>query len=323
MTNPNDAIGTNAAYGTRTSVNAFNDIVQLVNGRGTLSGFAVVPKSGMVLTVGGSAGTRDVAIAEDNLGNRTCINNRLAAGIDVEIAAAGLSSNRYDAIVVYANNPAQADDTTPDAPSVCGIIAVQGGTTGVSDAQIRTAITADGGTGSIAYYATLATILVPTGATTITSGNITQNHVAISAADIADGEITGNMLANNTITRAKVDATSYAATADGNWTVSYLPNGKKMWVQSGNWGPSGSFTPGGQNYAFVSNIATLPSALADFSGIHIIGTAQSTSQSCQCDFVWGNSAVGGSDKFGLRLHEWYGTGSVTRSGTFSLILIEK
>lgn len=208
MTNPNNAIGTNAAYGTRTSVNAFNDFAQLVNGRGVLSGFAVVPKSGMTLEVGGIAGTRDVAVAEDNLGNRTLVDNRLGTPVDVTIGAASVSQNRYDAIVVYVNNPAQADDTTPDAPSACGIIVVQGGSTGVSENQIRTAITADGGTGSIAYYTVLATVLVPAGATTITSGNITQSHIAISASDIADGEITGAMLADGAVSTAKLAGTA-------------------------------------------------------------------------------------------------------------------
>ena len=146
---------------------------------------------------------------------------------------------------------------------------------------------------------------------------------SVPTAALADSAVTTAKIADGAITRAKVDATSYSATAEGNWAVSYLPNGKKMWIQSGNWGPSGSFTPGGQNYAFVTNIATLPASLADFSGIHIIGTAQSSTPSCQCDFVWNSTFVGGTTKFGLRLHEWYGSGSVTRSGTFSLVLIEK
>lgn len=180
MTNPNDAIGTNAAYGSRTSVNAFNDIAQLASGRGVLSGWTCSPKSGMTVQLGGVAGTRDVAVAEDNLGNRVSINNRSSSPVDVAIAAASASAARYDAIVAYVISPAQAEDTTPDAPSVCGIIDVQGGTTGVSEQQIRSAITADGGTGSIAYYAVLATIYIPANTTTLTSANISQNYITIS-----------------------------------------------------------------------------------------------------------------------------------------------
>lgn len=227
MTNPNDAVGTNAAYGTRTSVNAFNDFAQLVNGRGVLSGWDVLPKSGMVLNVGGVAGTRDVAVAEDNLGNRTTVNNRSNSPIEVEIGAAAVSSNRYDAIVVYVNNPAQAvnadpDAPDPDAPSVCGIIVAQGGTTGVSEAQIRAAISADGGTGSVAYYAVLATVFVAAGATSITGANITQQHIAISASDIADNEITGAMI--------QTDASWINISSSSSWTCKCKKSGNVVTV---------------------------------------------------------------------------------------------
>lgn len=208
MTNPNNAIGVNAAYGTRTSVNAFNDLAQVFNSRGVLSGWAVVPKSGMTVSVGGVAGTRDVAIGEDNLGNRICLNNRLASSVDVTIPAASASSARYDAIVVYANNPAQAEDTTPDAPSVCGIIVASGSAGGVSDAQIRSAITADGGTGSTAYYAVLAQVYVGAGSTVITSANISQSQIC---AEPEDGSITTAKIADNAVTSSKIDWSTITA----------------------------------------------------------------------------------------------------------------
>lgn len=205
MTNPNDAIGTNAAYGTRTSVNAFNDIAQIFSGRGLVSGFVVAPKSGMTVSVGGQAGTRDVAVAEDNLGNRDMVDNRLGSAVDITLAAASVSANRYSAIVAYINNPAQADDTTPDAPSVCGIIEVQGNSAGVSEAQIRSAITADGGTGSVAYYVVIATIYVGAGTTTITSANISQEWLSFQT-EIEDGSITTAKIADGAVTQAKVDS---------------------------------------------------------------------------------------------------------------------
>lgn len=205
MTNPNNAIGVNAAYGTRTSVNAMNDLAQIVSGRGILSGWAVVPKSGMTVSVGGVAGTRDVAIGEDNLGNRICLNNRLASSVDVTIPAASVSSARYDAIVVYANNPAQAANITPDAPSVCGIIVASGSASGVSEAQIRSAITADGGTGSTAYYVVLAQVYVGAGSTVITSANISQEWLSFEPAD---GSITTEKIADGAITAEKMDWTS-------------------------------------------------------------------------------------------------------------------
>lgn len=224
MTNPNDAIGTNAAYGTRTSVNAFNDIAQIFSGRGLVSGFVVAPKSGMTVSVGGQAGTRDVAVAEDNLGNRDMVNNRLGSEVDITLAAASVSANRYSAIVAYINNPAQADDETPDAPSVCGIIEVRGNSAGVSEAQIRAAITADGGTGSVAYYVVIATVYVGAGTTTITSANISQSWLSFTPVD---GSITTAKIANSAVTSPKIDWSTFgvAATLDGPSSTTSKSNG--------------------------------------------------------------------------------------------------
>lgn len=260
MTNPNNAIGTNAAYGTRTSVNAFNDSMQLASGRGVLSGFAVVPKSGMTVSVGGVAGTRDVAVAEDNLGNRVCINNRLASAIDITIPAASVSSDRYDAIVVYENNPAQASDTTPDAPGVCGIIVVSGNSTGVSEAQIRSAITADGGTGSVAYYATLATIKVSAGTTTISSGNISQSNVS---AFIPDGAVTTSKVASSAISNAKVDWSTFgvAGSLDGPGTTTTKSNGA-AWASVDMYSGSVSLSAG-TYLIVVSNSSAIFSAAGE------------------------------------------------------------
>lgn len=215
MTNPNNAIGTNSAYNTRTSVDAFNDICQLAGGRGVLSGWAASPKTGMTVQVGGVAGTRDVAIAEDNLGNLTTINNRSAVPVEITIAAASSTANRYDAIVAYVNNPPVATTATPipqDAPSVCGIIDVQGGTTGVTEAQIRTAITADGATGSTAFYVVLATVFVGAGTTTITTANISSDSINIPGALIEDNSIASGQINWSTFT--------YSATPVriGTWT---------------------------------------------------------------------------------------------------------
>ena len=229
MTNPNNAIGVNAAYGTRTSVNALNDLAQVFNSRGVLSGWVASPKGGMTVSVGGVAGTRDVAVGEDNLGNRICLNNRLASSVDVTIPAASVSSARYDAIVVYANNPAQAANTAPDAPSVCGIIVASGSASGVSDAQIRSAITADGGTGSTAYYAVLAQVYVGAGSTVITSANISQSWLKIES-EIEDGSITGAKIANGAVTSSKIDWSSIATGRIESFTISAGASTKEVTI---------------------------------------------------------------------------------------------
>ena len=73
-TNPNNAIGTNAAYGGRTSANAFNDVLAGF-ARGVLSGWNCVPNSGLTVSIGGDGSIRDVAVAENNTGDKISINN--------------------------------------------------------------------------------------------------------------------------------------------------------------------------------------------------------------------------------------------------------
>lgn len=211
MTNPNNAIGTNAAYSGRTSPNALNDDIGAFTS-GIASGWACSPKSGMTVQLGGVSGTRDVAYAEDNNGNKLTINNRSGAPVEITLAGAPVANNRIDLIVAYVDNPSTGDGSTTDNPGTCGIIAVSGTTaanpTPPNDAAIRSAITADGATGGSAYYAILASILVGTGVTTIGSGVITQGDKTQNTASIADGSVTTAKLANGAVTSQKVDWTT-------------------------------------------------------------------------------------------------------------------
>jgi hypothetical protein len=206
MTNPNNAIGTNGAFSGRTSPNALNDIAGAFTS-GIVSGWTCSPKSGMTVKLGGSASVRDVALAEDNAGNKLTINNRSGAPVEVTLDGAPSTNNRVDAIVAYVDNPSTGDDNTTDNPTTCGIIAVKGtvaaNPVAPTDAQIRSAITTDGATGGVAYYVVLATILVGTNVTTIGSGVITQG-VAAGTAAIADGAITAAKLAANAVETAKI-----------------------------------------------------------------------------------------------------------------------
>ena len=193
MTNPNNAVGTNAAYDGRTSVNAFNDDLAAFSS-GIISGWACSPDSGMTVSLGGDGNTRDVAVAEDNAGNKTSINNISGSPVNVTLNAAPGANSRIDLVVAYVDNPPTGVSTVADNPSACGIINVTGTPSSTpvvpNDSTIRTAITGDGASGTTAYYVILAQILVTSGTTDITSADITAGASAVlNANQIADSSI--------------------------------------------------------------------------------------------------------------------------------------
>lgn len=177
MTNPNNAVGTNGAYGGRTSVAALNDVLSAFTGRGIISGWSVAPSSGMTVNLGGVAGVRDVAIAEGNNGNRTTIDNIVGAPIPLTLAAAPATNSRIDAIVAYVNNPPEGSATALDNPGACGLISVSSTVASSpsvpTESAIRAAITADGASGTAAFYCVLGTVRVAAGTTTVTADMIT------------------------------------------------------------------------------------------------------------------------------------------------------
>lgn len=216
MTNPSDSVGTNAGYNGRTSSKAFNDIMGAFS-RGVVSGWAITPSSGMTVSVGGSATERDVAIAEDNAGNRTSINNRLGTPISVTISAAPVTNNRIDAIVAYAENSINGTGASDvDFPSGVGLITVSGtvaaNPTAPDDTAIRNAITADGATGTSAFYVVLGTILVGTGVSTIGSSVITQGDKSQIASSAVQSVIDGF---KNSMNITQFDSTDSVGTFSG------------------------------------------------------------------------------------------------------------
>lgn len=215
-TNPNNAVGTNGAYSGRTSPNAFNDVLAIMGGRGVVSGWVCSPDSGMDVTIGGSGSVRDVAVAEDNAGNRVTVNNISQAPISLTIPAAPASNSRIDAIVAYVENPPMGTSTDTDNPGPVGLIIVSGAVASTptvpDDNTIRTAITADGAAGATAYYVILATVTVANGTTTITSGVINAGASAtIGTQNIADNAITSAKIASGAITNAKLGSQSVKA----------------------------------------------------------------------------------------------------------------
>lgn len=209
MTNPNNAVGTPAALNGRTSVEAFNDLTQMLTS-GILSGWAVSPSSGMTVSIGGASGIRDVAIAENPSGLLTTVNNISKTPIPLTIATASTTSSRVDSIVAYVNSPASSSAAATDNPSVCGLLDVQGTTSAPTEEMIRSAITNDGGTGTTAYYVVLATISIPANTTTITWSNITDGNksslasLVISSENIADDAITSSKISNGAVGTAQI-----------------------------------------------------------------------------------------------------------------------
>ena len=231
MTNPNNAIGTNGAFGGRTSVNAFNDNLSAWT-RGVMSGWACEPDSGMTVALGGDSSVRDVAIAEDDAGNKTSINNISLAPVQVTIPGAPASNTRIDSIVAYVDNPPQGTATITDNYESCGIIVVSGTPTSSpvppNESTIRTAITADGATGATAYYVVLANVSVANGTTDITSGEIMAGDVS---GLNGEGVVSPSNIRNNafdlkklTFTSKDISATTttittYTAPADGTYML--------------------------------------------------------------------------------------------------------
>lgn len=218
-TNPNNAVGTNGAFGGRTSVNAFNDVLSIFNSRGIVQGWGMAPNSGMIINLGGDGSTRDVAVAEDNIGNKTTINNISEEPIPVEIPAAPATGSRIDAVVAYVDNPAQGSATITDNYGACGLIVVSGSAgaspTAPTESAIRSAITADGGAGSVAYYVVIGTVTVASGTTDISANMLTQGAYAGVTADNVDfttfdSKITTAMLANTSVTAGKIDFSTFA-----------------------------------------------------------------------------------------------------------------
>lgn len=203
MANPNNAVGTNGAFGGRTSVNAFNDVLSAFSGRGIVSGWACSPKSGLTVALGGDGTNRDVAIAEDASGNKTTINNISQSPVLVTVNSAPASNSRVDAVVAYIEDSPSGDGIT-DNPDVVNILVVSGTVASnpsrPTDSTIRTAITADGASGSTAYYAVLAYITIPTGTTDVDATMISRGDMAtISGGAIVAGSITETQLNTSTL----------------------------------------------------------------------------------------------------------------------------
>lgn len=255
MTNPDNALGTNGAFGGRTSVNAFNDVLATFDSAGIVSGFEVEPDTGMTVNVGGSGTVRDVAVAEDPFGNRTTVDNISGDPIPVTIDTASTTTARIDSIVAYVNSPANASDTSVDNPTACGIISVNGTSGGAPiDSAIRTAITADGGTGSTAYYVVIANVSVPANTTTITSGLI----LAGKSINLTDVATTGSNGLMSGADKTKLDNLGYTYVVPVDARQGNTAAGSYAWNKYGE--VTISLTKGKYLVTWQANLVNTPSA---------------------------------------------------------------
>lgn len=276
MANPSNAIGTNGAFGGRTSVNALNDVLATFTGAGVISGWAITPSSGMTVQIGGQSGLRDVAIAEDNNGNRTTLDNISQAPVEVEISSAPSTNSRMDAIVGYVENPPQGSATVLDNPSACGILAVSGtassSPSAPTDSAIRTALTGLGINGATAYYAILGYVTVPSGTTDIdatmisavpytslnTANNIGSGQISADKVDFATivGGIRSGLAGVQTLSSTAQQNTLNVSVTREQWGVGFSQGANAIRITSG----INKVIASGQVY-FFENVGTSNSSL--------------------------------------------------------------
>lgn len=192
MTNPDNIVRVRARNGGRASVYEANGWAQAYTS-GLLEGNGVTQNTSadMNVLVGGSVSKPDVVLAQNPSGYRIALD---LVGQQAVAITAPATNSRISAIVAYTDDLSLSttEDTVTGSPASCGLIVVNG-TASVSpsaptDNQIRTAITADGATGSQAAYCVIATIEVASTTTTITNSLITINNVALAANNVVKSD---------------------------------------------------------------------------------------------------------------------------------------
>lgn len=185
MTNPDNIVRIRSRNGGRASVYEANMWAQGFTS-GLFSGNGVLPNTSpdMNVRVGGSSSNPDVVLAQNAAGYKIALD---IVGQQLIAVTAPASNSRISAIVAYSNDlsTSSTDASVTGSPSSCGLIVVNG-TAGASPspptgAQIRAAITADGGTGTQAVYAIIANIRIASSTTTITPALISGEKSIISS----------------------------------------------------------------------------------------------------------------------------------------------
>lgn len=201
MTNPDNIVRVRARNGGRASVYEANAWAQAFSA-GLFEGNGVLQNTSadMNVLVGGSATKPDVVLATNPVGYKIALD---LVGQRAVAITAPASNSRISAIVAYTNDLSVASTQTniTGSPASCGLIVVNGSTASSpvapTDAQIRSAITADGAAGSQACYCIIATITVASNTTIINNNLINNNISTISTDIIKDGSITADKIDPN------------------------------------------------------------------------------------------------------------------------------
>ncbi len=220
MTNPDNIVRVRARNGGRASVYEANGWAQAYSG-GLLEGNGVIQNTSadMNVLVGGSSSKPDVVLAENPAGYKIALD---LVGQQAVAITAPASNSRISAIVAYTDDLslASTEDTVTGSPASCGLIVVNGTASASpsepTDAQIRTAITSDGATGSQAAYCVIATIEVASSTTVITNSLITIKQAAIGSNKIDFTTLNGKRVTVETLwagTPIKTGSISLSASA--------------------------------------------------------------------------------------------------------------
>lgn len=234
MTNPNNIVRVRARNGGRASVYEANAWCQPF-GAGILEGTGVVQNTSadMNVLVGGSATKPDVLIASNPAGYKIALD---IIGQQAVAITAPASNSRISAIVAYTDDLALAstEDNVTGSPASCGLIVVNGtaaaNPSAPTDAQIRTAITNDGATGSQAAYCVIATITVASNTTVITNSLISTQKAGVVSNDI---DMTTESVG---LTFKAREGGSTTTTGTNNATLTKLSNKIGMLTYSGGTG---------------------------------------------------------------------------------------
>lgn len=173
-TNPDSIVRLHSRNGGRGSVLESNIPFQIYD-NGLLHGNgAKAPETETLsVTVGGTTSAPDIVIATNPAGYKIALD--IAGNTNATVPTPTVN-NQVSLVIAYTEDLAalSTDTTTTGNPSSCGLIVVTGSQsdTPPDDTAIRSAITADGATGSQAAYAIIASVTVPTGATFITESMI-------------------------------------------------------------------------------------------------------------------------------------------------------